>query len=202
MNDYSFITDFRMSDATRLERTRLDRLLAAARELFAEKGVSAATIPDIAERAGVSTGLLYRYFPSKSALAVAIIEAERQEAAAHLDLLLSSETTPRQALTTLVQGWTEALVADRTGCALLCEISAQACRDAAIARVVALADDFLTDSIAPLMARARPDLPAEATALWLVAALDGLTARVALDADFDPKPATDALLAVLLSKSN
>ena len=191
-----------MSDATRLERTRLDRLLAAARELFAEKGVSAATIPDIAERAGVSTGLLYRYFPSKSALAVAIIEAERQEAAAHLDLLLSSETTPRQALTTLVQGWTEALVADRTGCALLCEISAQACRDAAIARVVALADDFLTDSIAPLMARARPDLPAEATALWLVAALDGLTARVALDADFDPKPATDALLAVLLSKSN
>jgi AcrR family transcriptional regulator len=43
-------------------------LLLAARELFAERGYQAATTKDIAERAGVSEVLIYRYFESKAGL--------------------------------------------------------------------------------------------------------------------------------------
>ncbi len=43
-------------------------ILAAARELVAEGGFRAAPIARIADRAGVATGTVYRYFPSKAAL--------------------------------------------------------------------------------------------------------------------------------------
>ena len=43
------------------------RILEAARDVFARKGLRA-TVADIAEAAGVSQGLAYRYFPSKEAI--------------------------------------------------------------------------------------------------------------------------------------
>ena len=43
-------------------------LYKTALELIAEKGYDATTLRDIAQRAGVSVGLLYRYFPSKQSL--------------------------------------------------------------------------------------------------------------------------------------
>lgn len=43
-------------------------LYKTALDLIAEKGYDATTLRDIARRAGVSVGLLYRYFPSKQSL--------------------------------------------------------------------------------------------------------------------------------------
>ena len=43
------------------------KILDAARRVFARKGLGA-TISDIAEEAGVSQGLAYRYFSSKEAI--------------------------------------------------------------------------------------------------------------------------------------
>jgi AcrR family transcriptional regulator len=45
-----------------------ERLLAAAGEVFAEKGYRGATTRDIAERAGITEPMLFRYFGSKVAL--------------------------------------------------------------------------------------------------------------------------------------
>ena len=42
-------------------------ILDAARKVFARKG-SSATMAEVAEEAGVSDGLAYRYFPSKDAI--------------------------------------------------------------------------------------------------------------------------------------
>jgi DNA-binding transcriptional regulator YbjK len=47
---------------------RVDRLLEAAAEVIAEIGYESATTNAIAERAGVSIGSLYRYFPDKQAI--------------------------------------------------------------------------------------------------------------------------------------
>jgi AcrR family transcriptional regulator len=46
----------------------LRRLIDAAREILNEDGLEAATIPRIAERAGLSVGSVYRRFPDKDAL--------------------------------------------------------------------------------------------------------------------------------------
>ncbi len=59
----------------RTRKRNHDLLVAAAREVFAEKGVEA-RLDEIAHRAGVGTGTLYRHFPTREALVEAIF-AER-----------------------------------------------------------------------------------------------------------------------------
>ena len=51
-----------------------DRLYATAIELIAARGYEATTLRDIAKEAGVSVGLLYRYFPSKQAVIIALYD--------------------------------------------------------------------------------------------------------------------------------
>ena len=47
------------------------RIIEAAREVYAERGLTA-TFDDIAHRAGVGIGTVYRHFPSKDALVAAL----------------------------------------------------------------------------------------------------------------------------------
>jgi AcrR family transcriptional regulator len=55
-----------------------DKIVAAAREAFAEKGLDA-QIEDTARRAGVGVGTLYRHFPTKDALVRALVEKQMEE---------------------------------------------------------------------------------------------------------------------------
>ena len=51
-----------------------DRLYATAMRLIAARGYQATTLRDIAKEARVSVGLLYRYFPSKQAVVIALYD--------------------------------------------------------------------------------------------------------------------------------
>jgi AcrR family transcriptional regulator len=53
---------------------RQEQILDASLELFASKGFSAATIPEIAKLAGVAAGTIYLYFPSKRDLFLEVIK--------------------------------------------------------------------------------------------------------------------------------
>ena len=57
----------------RRKEARPQELLAAALELFVEKGFAATRIEEVAVRAGVSKGTLYLYFSSKEELLKAVI---------------------------------------------------------------------------------------------------------------------------------
>jgi AcrR family transcriptional regulator len=50
------------------------RLYDTAIRLMAERGYESTTLRDVAQAAGVSVGLLYRYFPSKRAIIIALYE--------------------------------------------------------------------------------------------------------------------------------
>jgi len=58
----------------------LDRILTAAREVFAEQGIDA-PMTEVARRAGVGHGTLYRRFPTREQLMVTMIEQRLAEAA-------------------------------------------------------------------------------------------------------------------------
>jgi AcrR family transcriptional regulator len=64
-------------------RANHDKLVAAARALFTDKGTSA-PLEEVAERAGVGIGTLYRHFPTRQALleAVYVDEVESMARAA------------------------------------------------------------------------------------------------------------------------
>jgi AcrR family transcriptional regulator len=53
-------------------RLRVESLLDAAATVFTERGIEAATMTEIAERAGASIGSLYQFFPNKALLAQAL----------------------------------------------------------------------------------------------------------------------------------
>jgi AcrR family transcriptional regulator len=55
-------------------KRRVAELLAAGAAVFAEKGYEAATMTEIAARAGAPIGSLYQFFPSKEALADTLVQ--------------------------------------------------------------------------------------------------------------------------------
>ena len=55
-------------------KQRVAELLQAAAEVFAEKGYDAATMTEIAARAGAPIGSLYQFFPVKEALADCLVQ--------------------------------------------------------------------------------------------------------------------------------
>jgi TetR/AcrR family transcriptional regulator len=58
---------------TRRKEARPGELLAAALDLFVEKGFAATRVEEVAQRAGVSKGTLFLYFPSKEELFKAVV---------------------------------------------------------------------------------------------------------------------------------
>lgn len=96
------------SRARRRKDARPGELIAAALELFVERGFAATRLDDVARRAGVSKGTVYLYFPSKEELfkqvirtgIVPVIDAAAQLLEAHagssVDLLRA-----------LLHGWWE-----------------------------------------------------------------------------------------------
>ena len=67
----------------------LVRVLDAAREVFAEQGVDA-PVTEIADRAGVGVGTIFRRFPTKDDLLVAVVEQRTQQLIEAADLALES----------------------------------------------------------------------------------------------------------------
>src|ERR1700744_3153429 len=72
------------------------RLIAAATEAFAEKGAGA-PLEDIARRAGVGIGTLYRHFPTRLDLQAAVFRSQVGTVCGQGDELLNT-APPGQAL--------------------------------------------------------------------------------------------------------
>ena len=122
------------------------RILAAARQRFVEQGFHAATMESIAQLAGVSTGLSYRYFQNKRALVLALIEQNLEEDRRGLQGLSPTASLGRFAddLAALfkLRG------AESWNAVLFSEITAAATRDAEIGKALEHAeavarDDFI-----------------------------------------------------------
>lgn len=70
------LLDPRKSPAQRRSADTVDAILEGAARILEAHGLDRYNTNDIAERAGVSVGSLYQYFPSKDAITVALIERE------------------------------------------------------------------------------------------------------------------------------
>jgi AcrR family transcriptional regulator len=92
----------------------VEALLDAAKSAFADLGVDAPA-REIAERAGVGVGTMYRHFPRRSDLVVAVLEHEI-DACAAAGPVLSDAHPPGEALTRWLHRYT-AFVATKHGLA-------------------------------------------------------------------------------------
>jgi AcrR family transcriptional regulator len=84
----------------RQERSRLtvEAILDAAARVFERHGYAAGTTNRIAERAGVSVGSLYQYYPNKDAILVALVQRHLDEGVAALSPVLEELGAARPSL--------------------------------------------------------------------------------------------------------
>lgn len=88
-------------------RRNLDALLRAAMEVFAESGVDA-PVREIAQKAGVGVGTVYRHFPQRSDLIVAVFQTQI-DACAGAAHDLATEYVPGEALSRWMQRYVDLL---------------------------------------------------------------------------------------------
>ncbi|MDQ7730729.1 TetR/AcrR family transcriptional regulator [Halomonas sp. SpR8] len=89
----------------------IDAILAATLEVFATTGVEA-PVREIARRAGIGVGTLYRHFPQRSDLIVAVFR-QQVDACAESAPQLAAQYPPADALAHWVQRYTDFIVTKR-----------------------------------------------------------------------------------------
>ena len=119
----------------------LDRLLEAAAECFAEHGVDA-SVDEIARRAGVGHGTVFRRFPTKDALLAAVLAVHMAELASAAESACA-ETDAGEAFDHFVRGMAEAYARNRALVEAVkrCEMTPEV--------------DALVDAVARLLRRAQ-----------------------------------------------
>jgi len=100
------------NDKMRADAQRnIDTLLRSAMEVFATSGVEA-PVRRIAEKAGVGIGTVYRHFPQRSDLIVAVFRRE-VDACADAATALAAEHEPGEALARWMQRYVDFIAAKR-----------------------------------------------------------------------------------------
>jgi AcrR family transcriptional regulator len=90
---------------------KMDSLLQAAMEIFAKSGVDA-PVREIAERAGVGLGTVYRHFPQRSDLIVAVFKSQ-MDACADAASVIASKYEPGEALARWMQRYVDFIATKR-----------------------------------------------------------------------------------------
>lgn len=176
-------------------------ILDAAVACFAEKGFERTTTADLCRAAGISSGSLFHYFPSKRAVFTAIFEEDARITADQLAEAATADD-PWTSLLDVVDAQT-ALVTIPGVVRLVLEAAAQAARDEEFAELIRRNEQALRDGLTVLVARAvdagsiDPGVAPRAAASWVAALIDALISRTSLDPDID-LPAEQEILRVIL----
>ena len=165
----------------RRSRERVERILAAASALIAEKGSDAMRMGEVAAKAGVSIGSLYQYFPDKAAIIRQL--AERYNAAGRA-CIAAALATPRsmKELRAAFMGLIDTYYALFLAEPVMRDIWSGTQADKAL-REIELADSRANGAIlAQALARLRPaaDRAALATSAFLIMQLGEATMRLAI----------------------
>jgi AcrR family transcriptional regulator len=193
--------------ATHAARQR-QRILEAAEQCFIESGFHAASMARIAQTAGISAGLIYRYFDSKALIVKAIIERHVEtDGSCAMDRLNSSEDVCT-AMLDLFECWQRG-DDPKMNAGLFLDLTAECTRDPEIARVVRDKDRMVSDELAQVVrriAQARGVILKSAAARdradLLQCLMEGLASRVVRDPKLRRstlKPMLDKVIAVLLA---
>jgi AcrR family transcriptional regulator len=163
--------------STRRERAlaRRDQILETAVGLFAQKGFDGTSTKEIAVAVGISEGLIFHYFPSKSALLAAVLQTQHGFLNDLRDLLRNAEDRPaREVLPEMATLWFRKLREEKAITLILLG-TAQTDPNVgeALKRVIQNGVSLLSDYLRACAGRGelRPGLPTEASALMLFSSM-------------------------------
>ena len=88
----------RTDKATKRQADKRARILKAARDLVADGGWSAAQVDHVADKAGVATGTVYRYWSSKAELCAEIVATVSTSEVGIVRAIADADGTPMESL--------------------------------------------------------------------------------------------------------
>lgn len=186
------------SQAGARAESQRERILDAAQKCFIERGFHAASIASIAKTAGMSAGLMYRYFENKNAIVKAIIERELEGNRAKIAELYTLANLLSRILGTVRQ-W-QAGDPNVMNAALYLEMSAEAAREPEIAQVIRSSDALARRDFERWLCRSRdqgglglPKDVAHSRAILMQCVIGGLALRAVREPDLDPETLSNAL---------
>ena len=142
----------RMTRAERTKRNR-ERVLAAAREVFLARGYHGATVEQIAEAAGFSTGVVYSQFGGKADLFLSLLEA-RIEQRIRDNAAVVASIDGRDGLVRLLEHTAQETFAEPEWGLLVLEFRVHAARDPELNARYARAHARTVSGLADVLARA------------------------------------------------
>jgi AcrR family transcriptional regulator len=162
---------------------RREQIIRAAQALFAERGFARTTMADVVTASGLSTGAVYRYFPSKSDLVLAAVAGR--------DGTVDGQFIPETPADLIARLAGYVSPGDGTAHArFIAQIWGDAAVTPELAAVARGAHQQLEDHLARLLAGQQPEYAsdearADAVARVALAALIGLAALVGSDIPVD-----------------
>lgn len=173
-----------------LSEARRRQILDATARCVVRKGFHQTSMQDICAEAGMSPGALYRYFPGKEAIILAIAEQERRDN----EEIIEELTQTKDLVASLRVIFFEILkfFADDSYGRLAIELQAEAARNKSVWGALSRNERELKDALIAALARAQEagqitgDHGAAELGQVILAMIDGLCARAILDPDYKP----------------
>ncbi|MFD9124298.1 TetR/AcrR family transcriptional regulator [Kitasatospora sp. NPDC059571] len=158
------------------------RLLEAAGRVIVERGYAQATIEDVCAAAGYTRGAFYSNFAGKDDLVLALFDHHAANRLDQLERLLDGPSQDR--LGGLARSLLEVDPVERNWILLFLEFRVHAARDPQLAARLHEHDRAVTDALAGLLERSRPEsarsaVPLRSVAATLLAVREGILARTA-----------------------
>jgi AcrR family transcriptional regulator len=190
----------RTENVVRRLAARHDAIVAAAAALAAEGGIGAVQIGTVSERAGVATGTLYRYFPSKTDLVAALAAAVSEREIGAMVRAADAAPGPLSALAAAITTYAaRALSQRRLIAALLAEPADPDTDDARLPHRAALARELGKRLFTAMNLSLVPEQDIAVAAPALTGALiEGLVGPLARDASEDAAKNRDAVQTLTL----
>jgi AcrR family transcriptional regulator len=189
----------RTENVIRRLAARHDAIIAAAGSLAAEAGINAVQIGPVSQRAGVATGTVYRYFPSKTELVAALVASVSERELTAMRRAAGAAPGPLSALAAAITTFAaRALANPRLAFALIAEQADGAADEARLAFRNALAAELGERLTTAMTGGHLPDQDIAVAAPALLGALiEGLVGPLAAAAPAEAK-ARDAVQAITL----
>jgi AcrR family transcriptional regulator len=182
-----------------------ERLLEAARAVFARSGFHGASVDEIAAAAGYSTGALYSNFDGKEDLFLVLMEHELDVHAREIAEAVRSQSSISERATGGARRWMTMIEREPDLLLLFMEFWAYGVRDASIRPKVAERFAQMRGVLTELIAQGVRDfdlelaLPAEQLAVAIDALADGIARQKLADPDAVPDELMGRVLSLLFA---
>jgi AcrR family transcriptional regulator len=182
-----------------------ERLLEAARAVFARSGFHGASVDEIASAAGYSTGALYSNFDGKEDLFLVLMEREIDEHAREIAEAVRSLSSVSERAAGGARRWMTMIEREPDLLLLFMEFWAYGARDASVRPKVAERFAQMREVLTGLIAEGVRDfdlelaLPAEQLAIAIDALADGIARQKLADPDAVPDELMGTVLSLLFA---